>query len=518
MIDRSHRTFFLSSKWLLISFFLVFISLITAYFLESIRFGIFGLAAAVIPQVTAVGILFHFRLLDIFHRLANKINQTCAKCSNQEPPFFICPNCDENISGLLPSIYGIFNCHCANCQHLVPTTDKGGRSQLKKICSKCEVDITHSKLGKQSEYRFGIVGARSSGKTTLMISAVSALENEFAINNEIEFEFGSIEVEKEFRKNSSTLEKGLVLSQTLRSFPKALTVALKPTQGNGCSLYIYDASGEDFTEDEDRLEKHPIHIYDGILLIVDPFAEKGVRAGLVGKFSSEEIDSNNPAPFEATEVLGRLINVLERVLKVQVGGKFPLPLSIVITKIDSFNSLNQIKLKPFGGWYYSLTAAADDAEYHSTRIRKFLQKAELGNFIRLAESRFARVCYFGVSALGRPEDSFNRAAFKSFGVSAPLVWLAFHTGALTDEDSWERSFANAHINFIRSLRGVEGPKSAKFALIILLCLVIFLVGISFLIFFLMPPLLIALTIGIPAIGLLFLYGWLFAVLVFRRFH
>ena len=518
MIEKSERTFFLSSRWLLISFFLVFISLMLSYFLESVKLGIFGLVAAVIPQIAAICFLFHFQLLDIFHRYANKVNHTCAKCSNQETPFFICPNCDENIFGLLPSIYGIFYCHCGNCKHLVPTTDRGGRSQLKKICSKCEAELTHSQSGKLSEYHFGIVGARSSGKTTLMISAVSALEKEFAINNEIEFEFGSKEEEKEFRIKSSTLEKGIVLDQTLRSFPKALTVSLKPTHGNGCELYIFDASGEDFTDDEETLGKHPIQNYDGILLVVDPFAEKGVCAGLVGKFSSEEIDSNNPAPFEATEVLGRLINVLERVLKVQVGGKFPLPLSVVITKIDSFASLNQIKLKPFGGWYYSLTAAADDAEYHSTRIRKFLQKAELGNFIRLAESRFARVCYFGVSALGRPEDSFNRVAFKSFGVSAPLVWLAFHTGALTDEDSWERSFANAHINYIRSLRGVEGPKSANFSLIILLFLVIFLVGISFLIFFLMPPLLIALTIGIPSIGLLFLYGWLFAVLVFRRFH
>ena len=73
---------------------------------------------------------------------------------------------------------------------------------------------------------------------------------------------------------------------------------------------------EETEDDEETLGKHPIQNYDGILLVVDPFAEKGVCAGLVGKFSSEEIDSNNPAPFEATEVLGRLINVLENSLSV----------------------------------------------------------------------------------------------------------------------------------------------------------------------------------------------------------
>ena len=43
-----------------------------------------------------------------------------------------------------------------------------------------------------------------------------------------------------------------------------------------------DAAGEDFQE-EDRLDSHPIEKYDGILFVIDPFAEEGVRAGLVGE-------------------------------------------------------------------------------------------------------------------------------------------------------------------------------------------------------------------------------------------
>jgi len=518
MVKKSEKTFFLSSKWLLISSSIVFVNLIAAYFFQSSILAILGFIVGVFPQAIASLILIFFMLKNIFYQYAKKIYHTCPKCSNQAFPFYICPGCDKNLEGLQPSIYGIFNVQCSGCDQSLPTIDSGGRSLLKKICSHCNEDMAHSKLGKQSEYRFGIVGARSSGKTTLMISAVSALKIEFAEKNEIEISFGDPVEEREFNKNNKSLETGFVLPQTPRSFPKALTISLTPNHGNGVLIYIYDAAGEDFTEDEERLEKHPIHLYDGILLVVDPFAERGVRAGLVGKFDIEEIDLNNPAEFDATEVLGRLINVLERVLKVRVGGKFPLPLAIVTTKIDAFDSLNSIKRKPFGGWYFSLTVAADDAEYHSSRIRNFLQKAELGNFIRLAESRFARVCYFGVSALGRTDDNYGGIAFKSFGVSAPFVWLAYYSGALTDEDSWERAFANAHINFIRSLRGTEGPVLARWSWLILFCLLLFLISVSFLIFLFMPALLIALTIGIPAIGLLFLYGWLFAVLVFRRFY
>ncbi|MSU54546.1 MAG: hypothetical protein EXS48_01755 [Candidatus Staskawiczbacteria bacterium] len=518
MIEKTNNTFVLSTKCLNISICIVIAFLATSYFLESPRVAILGGIAGISPQIIALSILILFWLKDSYKQYAKNINDTCPKCSSQEPPLFICPNCDENVESLRPSIYGIFTCYCGHCQHLLPTTDNGGRLELKKVCRQCSADMAHDYIGKQSEYRFGIVGARSSGKTTFMISAVSSLEREFGKDNDMEIKFGNGEQEKGFRNSNQALDQGLVLPQTLRSVPKALTVALNPAHGNGCLLYIYDAAGEEFTENEYTLEKHPIHLYNGILLVVDPFAEQGVRDGLFGKIDKEEIESNNPAPVEAKEVLSKLINVLERVLKVRVGGKIPLPLAIVVTKIDAFGSLNKIKRNAFGGWYYSMTAAANDAEYHSFRIQNFLQKGELGNFTKLVESRFARVSYFGVSALGRSGYSSEGSAFKSYGVSAPLIWLAFRSGALTDEDSWERSFANAQINLFRSLRGVEGGKSAKKAWLIMLYMASFLIGICILPIILMPPLLIALTIGIPAIGLFFLYGWLFAVLVLRRFH
>ena len=42
-----------------------------------------------------------------------------------------------------------------------------------------------------------------------------------------------------------------------------------------------------------------------------------------------EIQRTNPSPVEASEILGRLVNTLERVLKVPPGGVFPVPLAVV---------------------------------------------------------------------------------------------------------------------------------------------------------------------------------------------
>lgn len=517
MINKSNFTYFLSFNW-----FLFCGGLICFNFLLDLIFNIPGLAtiglvSAIFPTIMVVLILAYFLFADIFNLFAKKIYHTCPRCSSQEPPFYICPDCHQNIKGLRPSIYGVFQAQCDHCGYYLPTTDNGGRGTLKKVCSECKSDMIHSQLGKQSEYRFGIAGARSSGKTTLMTSAIAALKEEFGHENGIDISFGCSEEEREFKLKNQLLEKGRVLDQTARSFPKALTISLTSENGINSLIYIYDAAGEDFTEDEDRLEKHPIHLYDGILLVVDPFGESGVRAGLVGKLDSEEINSNRPAEVNAAEVAGRLINVLERVLKVGVGKKIPLPLAIVTTKIDAFDSLSSIKRNPFGGWYYSLTAAANDAEYYSLKIRDFLQKAELGNFIRLVESRFARVGYFGVSSLGRTDDAYSGSAFKSFGVSAPFVWLCYYSGSLTDNDSWERAFANAHINFFRSLRGTEGPKLAKLSRWIFFIFILLSIFIVTLIILIMPPLLFALSVGIPVLGLLILYGWLFTVLVLQRF-
>jgi hypothetical protein len=517
MTKRNNPNIFLSVEGISCGVVLAFGSGIASVYYQNFYIAVLGTLIGLGPFLSLFALIGFFRCHSIYQQFAYRINFTCPKCAWQASPLFICPECDKNVGDLQPSTYGVFYAGCPHCSHSLPTVDFLGRLELDIICQKCSADLSHDDLGKKSEYRFGVIGSASSGKTNVMITAISSFEQDFAPANKLEVDFGNQEEESNYRNYVEQLNIGRVMKKTVRSTPVAFSLSIQPENSIGCLLYIYDAAGEDFEEDEGVLEKHPIELYDGIIFVVDPFAEEGVKAGLVGKFNKNEIELNEPAEFNASEVLGRLINVLERVLKVNVGRKLPLCLAVVVTKIDAFDCLNSIKKNDFGGWHYTMNSAALDAEFHSPRIRSFLQKAGMGNFLKLVESRFARVAFFGVSALGRAEDPFNNTPFKSFGVSAPLVWLAFYTGALTDEDSWERSFANAHIHFIRSLRGVEGPKSLKQAWLVFLFLATTFTFFAFVLWFSLPPLLLALSVGIPAVGLSFLYIWMFAALVLRRF-
>lgn len=94
------------------------------------------------------------------------------------------------------------------------------------------------------------------------------------------------------------------------------------------------------------------------------------------------------------------------------------------------------------------------AEIQSREIRHFLAYGGLGNLVRMIETRFPKVCYFAVSALGRSDDR-SGDAFIPRGVIAPLIWLFYYTDALGDTDSFDRGFVNFHWYLYRALKGQE---------------------------------------------------------------
>jgi hypothetical protein len=445
----------------------------------------------------------------------HKIGYTCPKCSHHTVPHFRCPMCSRLLQDLRPSFYGVFHVHCV-CGARLPTLDWNGRLELAKVCPNCSADLLHEDFGSEPEYRIAVVGATSSGKSNLMIAALWQLEQHFAPANQIDISFGSPADEAVYRQHVEWLEKGLVMQKTLTlPIPRAFTISLVSPNGQGCLLYLYDAAGEDYQE-EQRLANHPLEKYDGILFVVDPFAEEGMQRGALGILDPAEVQQTNPAQIEASEILGRLINVLEPVLKVPVGGVFPLPFAVVVTKVDACGLSKRLRLGAdrMGGPHFSLAAAAHSAERFSPRVRTLFTELGLGNLISIIEARFALVRYFPVSALGRSINPSDRSAFKPVGPLGPLVWLCYHTDALSEADSFNRIFINFNLALLRSLRGFEGTRDFMMAWGFLAC-------IAFLIFIaiqLLPPLLLFVGGGIQAIAVFILYGCLFYELVHRRFR
>ena len=390
-----------------------------------------------------------------------RIGYTCPNCHHKEVPKFLCPKCGTLIEDLGPTTYGIWYAKCGTCGSPLPTTDLGGRLKLEKVCKWCRADLRNPTLGRMGEFAIEMVGAASSGKTNLMVSSIWQLERQFAPENGLVMSLGDPTEEKIYRTQVGLLEKGEVIPKTSPlPIPKAFNVSLRRGLGRGCRLYLYDAAGEDYAEEE-RLASHTFHRFlDGIVFVIDPFAEEDVRRRLSGKLSPADVRRINPAAEDASEILARLINSSNPLSVSAHGGLFPVPVAVVVTKMDAFGlEKNLGGSRDVTGSYLSMRAAAQDAFRQSDRIRSFLDGSGLADFLSLIESRFARVGYFGVSSLGRPPDPTDRTSFRPRGVLAPLVWLCFHARAFSDSTLVSASVANLLRLMSRSLRGLEGTRS-----------------------------------------------------------
>jgi hypothetical protein len=398
-----------------------------------------------------------------------RIGYACPNCHRRELPYFRCSRCSMLIPDLAPSLHGIIQANCANCGQSLATTDLFGRLKLDKVCSRteCSADLNDPSLGRVGEFHLAIVGAASSGKTNLMVSSIWKMETAFARKNGITIGFADSSEQAAYRARVGQLEKGIRLDKTIDV--RTFNLTLNRTHGQSCRLYIYDAAGEDFAE-EDRLGGHVFHRFvDGIVFLVDPFAEADIRRERAGRFSADDFQKINPAAQDASEILARLVNSLEATLGIRAGGLFPIPMAVTLTKVDALDrGSGPGEPVEVDGSYLTLRLAADHAVERSDQVRRYLIDSGLGNFVGILESRFPRVGYFGVSALGRLPTPEDRSPFRPRGVLAPLVWLCYQTRAFSDAFSIQIVFANAFRILERSLRGHQGTRARVFAWLLVL--------------------------------------------------
>ncbi|MCG8584875.1 MAG: hypothetical protein MI757_09210 [Pirellulales bacterium] len=348
-----------------------------------------------------------------------------------------------------------------------------------------------------------------------MVSAVRSLKEHFSHNNELTIEFTNPEDADLYTRYVEMLDQGIVMQKTLTArTPKAFALSMKPHDGEGgCLLYLYDAAGEDF-EDEQSLATHPIGDYDGLVLTIDPLAEPGVREAMLDHLSPDELLQANAAPVSVSDVIGRLVGVLERAHGNQITKPLDIPLAVVTTKMDVGNLDQRIGMHYFADQtgYYNMKSAAFAAQANSTRIWDFLERVGLGNALRIIDSRFSVYAAFGVSALGRSAKGSDRSCFSPKGVLAPMLWLLFHTNAHSDSDDVDRWFVNLHQFLARSFTGKNGWGALllSWALLAAICT---LVTVAFLLFDTTAVLLLG---GIQLMALPLIYLFTYLVLIQER--
>ncbi len=129
---------------------------------------------------------------------------------------------------------------------------------------------------------------------------------------------------------------------------------------------------------------------------------------------------------------------------------------------------------------------------------------------RIAEDHFVRVAYFAASALGKRG---GQGGYRPYGVLAPIVWLLYHTHALSNNDNIDRAYINLHSKFMSALTGRAGTRGLAMAWGVLLTLL--LVPLVFInLFGLLPVLLCG---GVQALAIVIIYVCLYFALYRERF-
>ena len=479
-----------------------------------------GLLVTLLPCVLAFVFIGLLRGEGLIKYSFRKIGFTCPHCSHHGLPHFRCPTCQAIHPNLQSGLAGVFCTPCPN-GHLLPTADVLGRLRLPMVCPRCLQDMSGVLLGDRSEFKIAIVGATRSGKTNVLYAALWQLIEVFGPRNDVVITFGSTVEEQAFNYVVDRLRHGEPMPKTPPlDIPKAISIGLSDGDRQ-CTLHLYDAAGEDF-EDEASLDKHPIGTYDGILFVIDPFAEEGVLDGILDPLERQEAGKAFPASQPASVILGRLINVLERRFRLSPGKRILMPIAVTVTKVDVFGLGKKRDLgnNSLHGNYASMKSASNRAEMESERVRELLLEAGLGNLVQIFEARFESCEYFAVASLcpiAKPKA--NGDAFRPRGVLAPFIWLCSETNALSDVDIFEFFFVNSHVFVIRALRGLEGTQVQMSTMATLVAGILLVVlGVSLLFAFDVPPLLMFLAGGFQCFLLVVLYVWLAIDLVYRRYR
>lgn len=368
---------------------------------------VFALAAAGVVGLT-IGCLQLGRDLG---RRWRRVHYACPRCYYRGLPAVRCPGCSNLVTGLGPSAYGVWHARCGHCSRALPTVDLLGRDRLDQACCGCSQDLGVPGLGRHGEYHIGLVGAASSGKSVWLGASLAELASSFAPRH------------------------GLVLKRDAgrpaASADGAATVSLEPSSGRGSILYLYDPPGRDF-EEEARLAAHRFHGHtDGFVFLLDPFAEEKVRHHVARKYGSTSVmDPVCPAAGDALGVLSRLVGAVERAVGAAPGAVLPFPLAVAVTKAEGSALYSRVGEPAVPGHDVADGVVGSElAERRSATVRAFLQEQiGAGAFVRLAESRFARVAYFTAGATRPAPDPL---AAERAGSSAPLVWMGRQIGAIS---------------------------------------------------------------------------------------
>lgn len=409
-----------------------------------------GISGVLIAALAGFNFLYG-NLFKIFFR--------CPDCHEQmNIPVYVCPSCATEHTRLWPSAYGVFNHRCSKCNTRLPTLDVLGRTGLVQKCAACNRPMNRE-IGRLINIHIPVIGGPLTGKSNYIFTATNQFIEKYALPRGFEISFPDEDHKRAYESNLASLQTGKELVKTANVVPQAYNLAVKkPRDLIGRIVYIYDAAGEAYaTEDNTLLQTYYKYVH-GLIFIIDPFAIEFYHRQHESEIASIQ-KMIRPSTLSVMDAYSRMLSMLESCIGVRKGGKFDIPIAVVISKTDVLDLEKQVGHTAVSQRLQRDSSMRSEAVASRRVIEEFLEGNELGNLVRDLEFQFKNVGYFACSALGRMPDSADTRPYEPIGVLEPLLWLLGEAGVvgvrqelvrtIDDKDS---RLAKATGNFFKSFK------------------------------------------------------------------
>jgi GTPase SAR1 family protein len=355
--------------------------------------------------------------IDKIYRFWRRVFVSCPVCHHKaDLPHYLCPNCNNIHTRLIPSSYGIFKRRC-ECGEKLPTTFFNGRSDLPAICPKCKHEL---KTGEATPICIPIVGGQSVGKTCFLFSAAKGFIEDIASKNSWNIRFLDQQNQELYNRVSRNFSHGMLPAKTPDLTPTAFNFFIASKRWHPEKLmYFYDAAGES-VKNANILVRHKFYSYfHGIIFIIDPFSIPELMADYQRNLKRHEKEIK-PSDMMLDDAFDTMLINLEKNYKLKREQAIKQPCAIVINKVDAFDLSDRIGENAAKELMKQDTSIKTISDAINKLCKDNLTEWGLGHFIRNLEYKFSNYRFFTCSALGHLP---NNDAFQAYGATEPLMWL-----------------------------------------------------------------------------------------------
>lgn len=396
------------------------------------------LALFIVFMIVAYPIVGIVLLCETIYFKAKSISYRCPSCKEEyNIPRYTCPVCHITHIRLKPGLYGLHKRKCI-CGCILPLTVKQkGKirmynktdneyffkpilfSELDSFCPKCG---RQHNAGVSHPLSIALIGGASSGKTTFKVAFLHDLIEDELMKYDIDYDFPSESAENEYNLCKAYFA-GKPIPATARGASEdisAFSFFLKHSKlGTDRLIQIYDMPGEAFISGDAKEGWNNYTFSEGAAFLLDPFSITSVKAQNADEISREmgicEVNINT--------ICESLINTLNQVKVKKHGGKFTIPIALVINKVDTALLKQQCGSDAVSRLMTAMPDLFGDRYVAMDYIcRCFLAENGGDNFISNLDLNFDTVHFFYSSPMGFVPKGIN-ARFRPENVLPVMQWM-----------------------------------------------------------------------------------------------